>query len=381
MIGPGKPLDTDRFFVDRRQQPRQLLRLDRPDARSIRRPASRTAPTSRWSRSRTGSTRRRGSPTALGIEQLRRGDGRQPGRHAGAGVDAALSRSACATALVIAAAPNLSAQNIAFNEVARQAIMTDPDFHGGHFYAHGVVPRARPARRAHDRPHHLPVRRRDGGEVRPRAARRRARLQLRRRVPDRVATCATRATSSPSTSTPTPTCCITKALDYFDPARATRRRPRARRWRARDGASSCVVSFTTDWRFPPARSREIVKALVDNRRDVTLRRDRRAARPRRVPARRRAVPRAGARVLRAHRAELTVDSAPIERHVERDRSRSAPTSRRSPAGSRRARSVLDLGCGDGALLALPARERGVQRLRHRDRRRAACSRACRTAST
>jgi homoserine O-acetyltransferase/O-succinyltransferase len=43
-------------------------------------------------------------------------------------------------ALVIAAAPRLSAQNIAFNEVARQAITTDPDFHGGDFYAHGVVP-------------------------------------------------------------------------------------------------------------------------------------------------------------------------------------------------------------------------------------------------
>jgi homoserine O-acetyltransferase len=38
-------------------------------------------------------------------------------------------------ALVIAAAPNLSAQNIAFNEVARQAIRTDPDFHDGHFEA------------------------------------------------------------------------------------------------------------------------------------------------------------------------------------------------------------------------------------------------------
>ena len=44
-------------------------------------------------------------------------------------------------ALVIAAAPRLTAQNIAFNDVARQAILTDPDFHGGHFYAHGVVPR------------------------------------------------------------------------------------------------------------------------------------------------------------------------------------------------------------------------------------------------
>src|SRR5205085_12069328 len=43
--------------------------------------------------------------------------------------------------VAVATAPNLSAQNIAFNEVARRAIITDPDFHGGHFYEHGVVPR------------------------------------------------------------------------------------------------------------------------------------------------------------------------------------------------------------------------------------------------
>src|SRR5207237_8229780 len=44
-------------------------------------------------------------------------------------------------ALVVAAAPNLSAENIAFNEVARQAIMTDPEFHDGHYYAHDAKPR------------------------------------------------------------------------------------------------------------------------------------------------------------------------------------------------------------------------------------------------
>src|SRR5499433_3274408 len=43
--------------------------------------------------------------------------------------------------IVVAAAPKLSAQNIAFNEVARQAITTDPDFHGGDYYGYGVVPR------------------------------------------------------------------------------------------------------------------------------------------------------------------------------------------------------------------------------------------------
>ena len=87
---------------------------------------------------------------------------------------------------------------------------------------------------------------------------------------------------------------ITKALDYFDPARAHRRRPRAR---ARAGALQRSWSSAS----PPtgasrrARSREIVKALVDNRRRRLLRRDRRAARPRRVPARRPAVPRAWSR--------------------------------------------------------------------------------------
>ena len=50
--------------------------------------------------------------------------------------------------IAIATAPNLSAQNIAFNEVARRAIVTDPDFHGGHFYEHGVVPNAACAWRA-----------------------------------------------------------------------------------------------------------------------------------------------------------------------------------------------------------------------------------------
>ena len=44
-------------------------------------------------------------------------------------------------AVVVASAPNLTAENIAFNEVARRAIVTDPDFHGGHFYRHGVIPK------------------------------------------------------------------------------------------------------------------------------------------------------------------------------------------------------------------------------------------------
>ena len=61
---------------------------------------------------------------------------------------------------------------------------------------------------------------------------------------------------------------ITRALDYFDPARA-HGGDLTRGVRARARCSFLLVSFTTDWRFSPARSREIVKALVDNRRDVS----------------------------------------------------------------------------------------------------------------
>jgi homoserine O-acetyltransferase len=59
---------------------------------------------------------------------------------------------------------------------------------------------------------------------------------------------------------------ITRALDYFDPARSYGGNLSAALARAQ--AKYLLVSFSTDWRFAPARSREIVKALLDNRRDV-----------------------------------------------------------------------------------------------------------------
>ena len=59
--------------------------------------------------------------------------------------------------IVIACAPNLSAQNIAFNEVARQAILTDPDFHDGNLPVAACGAQTRPARRTHGRAHYLSV--------------------------------------------------------------------------------------------------------------------------------------------------------------------------------------------------------------------------------
>jgi homoserine O-acetyltransferase len=193
-------------------------------------------------------------------------------------------------AVVVASAPNLTAENIAFNEVARRAIVTDPDFHGGHFYEHGVVPKRglRIARMVG----HITYLSDDvmnekfGRKLRP------AQLSA--------------ALGSPPTDAPslvtddTPRdylyttqdvefqiesylryqgdkfseyfdantyLLITRALDYFDPARTYGGDLSAAF--ARTAAKFLLVSFTTDWRFSPARSREMVQALLDNQRDVS----------------------------------------------------------------------------------------------------------------
>jgi homoserine O-acetyltransferase len=168
-------------------------------------------------------------------------------------------------ALVIASAPNLTAQNMAFNEVARQAIITDPEFHGGDYYAHGVVPRrglriarmlghitylsddamgAKFGRKLKDGIHYSfdaefemeSYLRYQGDKF---AGEFDANTYLR----------------------------MTRALDYYDPALAFDNDLSAALKTVQ--ASFLVVSFTSDWRFSPARSREIVKALLDNERTVS----------------------------------------------------------------------------------------------------------------
>jgi homoserine O-acetyltransferase len=171
-------------------------------------------------------------------------------------------------AVVVASAPNLTAENIAFNEVARRAIVTDPDFHGGHFYRARRGAQARPAHRAHDRPHHLPERRRDEREVRPPAP---GGLDLKYSTQDiefQIESYLRYQGDKFSEYFDANTyLLITRALDYFDPARAFG--GNLTQALARATAKFLLVSFTTDWRFSPKRSREIVKALLDNRRDVS----------------------------------------------------------------------------------------------------------------
>jgi homoserine O-acetyltransferase len=199
-------------------------------------------------------------------------------------------------AVVVASAPNLTAENIAFNEVARRAIVTDPDFHGGHFYEHGVVPQRglRIARMVghitylsddvmnekFGRELRAPARNAAGGALPPEGA---------------GASVSETATADDATRDYLYTTqdvefqiesylryqgdkfseyfdantylLITRALDYFDPARTYGGDLSSAL--ARTQAKFLLVSFTTDWRFSPARSREMVRALLDNQRDVS----------------------------------------------------------------------------------------------------------------
>ncbi|WP_461160487.1 homoserine O-succinyltransferase MetX [Simplicispira piscis] len=188
-------------------------------------------------------------------------------------------------AVVVASAPNLTAENIAFNEVARRAIVTDPDFHGGHYYRHGAIPK-RGLRIARMIGHitYLSddvMNEKFGRSLRP---------------PELLA-----GQAAPSDDPATllrdyhystqdiefqiesylryqgdkfsdyfdanTYLLITRALDYFDPARGFG--GDLTQALARATAHFLLVSFSTDWRFSPQRSREIVKALLDNRRSVT----------------------------------------------------------------------------------------------------------------
>ena len=168
--------------------------------------------------------------------------------------------------IVIACAPNLSAQNIAFNEVARQAIITDPDFHDGHYYEHNTQP-TRGLRVARMIGHITYL---SDDEMAAKFGRqlKNGKLGYSFGTDFEIESYLRHQARKFSEYFDANTYLrITKVLDYFDPALEhggdlTKALAPAR-------ASFLVVSFTTDWRFSPERSREIVKALLDNRREVT----------------------------------------------------------------------------------------------------------------
>jgi len=265
-------------------------------------------------------------------------------------------------ALVIAAAPNLSAENIAFNEVARQAIMTDPDFHDGHFADAGTKPR-RGLRVARMIGHitYLSDEQMDvkfGRQLRDGLKFSFApEFQIESYLRHQGEKFAEYYDANTYLR-------ITKALDYYDPALATG--GDLARALATAACRFLVVSFTTDWRFPPARSREIVEALVANRHDVAY-----------------------AEIVAPHGHDAflldaeqyhSVVRAFFERiaHDFKDystfrlgKSFTQAVEERTKVAQRtdyatiagwigEGANVLDLGCGDGALLAFLARERNAR---------------------
>lgn len=171
-----------------------------------------------------------------------------------------------AHALVIAAAPKLSAQNIAFNEVARQSILTDPNFHGGRYTEQGTYPRqglilARMVG-------HITYLSDDAMRVKFGRDLQSGHFHYGFDVEFQVESYLRHQGERFSTAFDANTYLLmTKALDYFDPAREFDNALERALERARCGF--LVVSFTSDWRFAPDRSREIVNALVAAGRDVS----------------------------------------------------------------------------------------------------------------
>ena len=175
--------------------------------------------------------------------------------------------------VAIATAPRLSAQNIAFNEVARRAILTDPEFHGGRFYEHGVVP-SRGLQVARMIGHITYLSDDSMAEKFGRALRdntERARpgdyrftFDVEFEIESYLRYQGEKFARYFDANT---YLLITRALDYFDPARAADGDLSQVLAQAR--ASFLIASFTTDWRFAPERSREIVQALLKAGRRVS----------------------------------------------------------------------------------------------------------------
>ncbi len=169
-------------------------------------------------------------------------------------------------ALVIASAPQLSAQNIAFNEIARQAILSDPDFHGGHYYEHSTVP-AHGLKLARMIGHITYLSNDQMGEKFGRQLKNGAH-SFSYGVDFEIESYLRYQGDKFARSFDANTYLLTtRALDYFDPAYAYGGDLQAALARAK--ADFFVVSFTTDWRFSPARSREIVYALLHNKHNVS----------------------------------------------------------------------------------------------------------------
>ena len=262
MIGPGRPVDTDRFFVVSVNNLGSCFGStgpmhEDPDTGRVYGSQFPVVTVEDWVDAQARLL------DQLGIDRLAAVMGGSLG-----GMQAlswALQYpERIAHAVVVASAPNLTAENIAFNEVARRAIQTDPDFHGGDFYAHGVVPR-RGLRIARMLGHitYLSddvMNERFGRQLKGGQDYRYTTQDVEFQIESYLRHQGDKFSDYFDANT---YLLITRALDYFDPARAFDGNLAAALARAR--CAFLLVSFKTDWRFAPARSREIVRALLENR--------------------------------------------------------------------------------------------------------------------
>ncbi|MCK5877378.1 MAG: homoserine O-acetyltransferase, partial [Candidatus Marithrix sp.] len=263
-IGPGKPIDTDRFFV---VCPNNLGGCKgstgptsiNPDTNKPYGPDFPIVTVRDWVKSQARLS------DVLGISQWLAVIGGSLGGMQALqwAIDYPKHLRYC---VIIAAAPKLTAQNIAFNEVARQAIISDPDFHKGHYYQHNTIPeRGLMLARMLGHITYLSdtaMRKKFGRELREEKLKFGFDVEFQvesyLRYQGRVFADRFDANTY---------LLMTKALDYFDPAKEHGNNlPRALE---NVMAKFLVISFTSDWRFSSARSREIVKALLYNKKNVS----------------------------------------------------------------------------------------------------------------
>ncbi len=266
LVGPGKPLDTDRFFVIGINNPGSCFGSTGPTSPNPASPGRTygsdfpVVTVEDWVDAQARLV------AALGITRLAAVLGGSLGGMQA--LDWSLRYpDQLRQCVAVATAPNLSAQNIAFNEVARRAIVTDPEFHGGHYAEHGAIPRRglRVARMIG----HITYLSDDAMEAKFGREMQQAALgystqDIEFQIEGYLRHQGDKFSEYFDANT---YLLITRALDYFDPARS--HGGNLSRTFAQARCRFQLVSFTTDWRFAPARSREIVKALVDNRLDVS----------------------------------------------------------------------------------------------------------------
>jgi homoserine O-acetyltransferase len=163
------------------------------------------------------------------------------------------------SAVCIAAAPRHSAQNIAFHEVGRQAIMADPEWRGGAYESHGVRPEKglAVARMAAHITYlsEQALQRKFGRELQRNGLSWGfdADFQVESYLRYQGASFVDRFDANSYLY-------ITRALDYFDLA-ARHGGVLAEAFREARKVRFCVLSFSSDWLYPTAESRDIVRAL------------------------------------------------------------------------------------------------------------------------